>query len=257
MGTQSEDSDGEHCLDDLFSGAARCEDEVEQSDDDADWEEVCWTPDAQVPQILIHRRLAQCWSSARMMAEWILSSRGVIVKDAFCLELGASLALPSLAASVAGAARCVATDIYPSSGAEALETTMARNRRVQNRPDLFATVSARRLDWFKVPEDLGDLLGAADVVLCADVIYEQRAAPAIALAADLALRPGGCLVFASRVGRVGLDTFLEAALSGNSREPGAGSGFILEEEQPLQSARMGLGLTEEDEHRLWIMRKRG
>lgn len=235
---------------DLFScDAPQACDEVDIAgdEDETQWEVVEWAPgDPVMPSVIIHRQLAQCWASARMLSEWLLGhGRPAVQGASLVVELGASLGLPSLAASLAGAARCVATDLYPS-GAAALEATIARNRRALGRADLFGGVASRRLSWFEAPEALGDLHGAADVVLCADVIYESRAAPAIAFVADAALRTGGVLVFASRYGRVGLREFLASA---------AERGLALRCEQQLRSEHLGLALTLEDAHGLWVFDK--
>lgn len=261
-----EDADGDGELwscGDLFAGGSAggvgCE--VGREDDEADWEAVRWSSgDADFPEVLIHRHLAQCWPSARLLAEWLLGpGRSFVQGAALVVELGASLGLPSLAASAAGAGRCVATDLYPSGSAEALEATIARNRRALNKPELFGNVFGQSLNWFGAPAELGnDLRGTADVVLCADVIYERRAAPAIAATAEAVLRPGGSLVFASRYGRVGLDLFLKTAVSprvaADEREC---AGLLLRQESQLQSPAQGLGLSEEDLHGLWWFEKPG
>jgi predicted nicotinamide N-methyase len=113
---------------------------------------------------------AELWPSGRMLAH--ILAREVLVGQRV-IELGAGLALPSIAALTAGA-RVLATDWYP----EALAAARANARA--------AGLGLRTMlvDWFVPPVAL---LGARpfDLVVAADVLYEARNAEALA-----ALLPG-------------------------------------------------------------------
>lgn len=237
---------------DLFEGGDEADDTFPDDNDfDAVWEVIDWAPaDAPLPCVYVHRQLAQCWASARMISEWLLGpGRPVVEGAALVLELGAALGLPSLAASAAGSLRCVATDV-DSRGARAMELSVGRTRRAYGQPLLFAGATWQPLDWHQVPEALGELREAADVVIAADAIYESKAAAPLAAAAGASLRRGGTLIFASRRGRHGLDDFLRLAV-----EPPPGLGLRLVKEEPLVSVALGLGVDKGEEHGLWLFEK--
>eukprot|EP00933_Yihiella_yeosuensis_P014077 TRINITY_DN12756_c1_g1_i2.p1 TRINITY_DN12756_c1_g1~~TRINITY_DN12756_c1_g1_i2.p1 ORF type:complete len:192 (-),score=43.10 TRINITY_DN12756_c1_g1_i2:150-725(-) len=186
-----------------------------------------------------------------MLAEWLMGPGRELVNGEVCVELGAALGLPSLAASIAGASRCVATDLDPSGG-KAMARSVARNRRALSQPELFKNVEWRKLDWYKAEEGLGDeLCGKVSRVICADAIYEARAASVLASAANVALREGGRIVFASRLGRRGLNEFLDFAQA----PPPSGCGLVLLSEEPLRSNLQGIGLEEGEEHCIWHLQK--
>jgi predicted nicotinamide N-methyase len=98
---------------------------------------------------------AELWASGRALAE---SIAGRALRGARVIELGCGLALPSLAAAAAGG-RVVASD-WSSEALKLVESNAARNDLV---------VETAVLDWFK-PGDIGYF----DLVLAADVLYEER-----------------------------------------------------------------------------------
>lgn len=227
---------------DIFSKSS------EAAEDDGDWEEIRWAPPNAInPVIFIDSRADHCWASARMLAEWLRGPGSATVSNCDLLvELGASLGLPTLAACCSGARRGVATDLYLNGEAKALMRTIEFN------PDLNIgdRVSAQSLDWYQVPETIGELRGAADVALCADVIYAEKAAPAIVEAAAAVLRENGLMVFVSRYGRRGLDKFLQHAID-DDQAP-----FILLEQADISSPSMGLGITETELHGRWMFKRK-
>jgi predicted nicotinamide N-methyase len=99
---------------------------------------------------------AELWSSGRALADVVL---GRALRGARVLELGCGLALPSFAAAAAGG-RVVASD-WASSALSLVSGNAARNG---------LEVETMELDWFSPPADLGWF----DLVLAADVLYEQR-----------------------------------------------------------------------------------
>ena len=98
---------------------------------------------------------AELWASGRALAEDVAARA---LRGARVIELGCGLALPSLAAAAAGG-RVVASDWSD----EALGRVQANAERNG------LEVETVRLDWF----DPGDV-GYFDLVLAADVLYEDR-----------------------------------------------------------------------------------
>ncbi len=100
---------------------------------------------------------AELWASGRALAEAVFARS---LRGARVLELGCGLGLPSLAAAAAGG-RVVASDW----SAEAL--TLLQSNAERNDVALETMV----LDWFDPPYDE---LGSFDLILAADVLYEER-----------------------------------------------------------------------------------
>lgn len=111
------------------------------------------------------------------------------------LEIGCGLGLPGIVAGMRGA-EVTLSDYMP----EALD--LVRYNWMQNLGDRPATF--RRLDWREVsPED------SADIVLAADVAYEERFFQPLFAAFDQLVRPGGDLLL-SEPGRSISEPFLQA-----------------------------------------------
>lgn len=117
---------------------------------------------------------ADVWPSARILAERIAGMAGA---GQGLIELGCGIGLPSLAAAAAGF-EVLATDYY----AEALEFTEANAER-----NGIVGVDTRLVDWRKLPDDLGTF----DVILAADVLYEQPQAGLVAAVIDECLADDG------------------------------------------------------------------
>lgn len=100
---------------------------------------------------------AELWPAARSLAA-ILPPR---LDGRRVLELGCGLGLPSLVAARRGA-EVLATD-WAEDALDLLEENAARNH---------LSLRRRRLDWTRPPADLVE--EAPDLVLAADVAYEQR-----------------------------------------------------------------------------------
>jgi predicted nicotinamide N-methyase len=99
---------------------------------------------------------AELWSSGRALADVVL---GRALRGASVLELGCGLALPSFAAAAAGG-RVVASD-WSEAALELARENASRNE---------VSVDTMLLDWFDPPSDPGWF----DLVLAADVLYEER-----------------------------------------------------------------------------------
>ena len=99
---------------------------------------------------------AELWASGRALAESVV---GRSLRGATVLELGCGLALPSFAAALAGG-RVTASD-WSVSALDAVSSNAVRNG---------LTVDVLELDWFAPARDVGYF----DLVLAADVLYEER-----------------------------------------------------------------------------------
>jgi predicted nicotinamide N-methyase len=117
---------------------------------------------------------AELWPSGLALASYV-AAQGL---DSWrVLELGCGLGLPSLAAA-AGGARVLATDWAPDA-----VTLLGRNA-ARNRLQL----DVRRVDW----REAGSLeTRQFDVVLAADVLYEERNAAPLRVVVDELLAGGG------------------------------------------------------------------
>ena len=105
----------------------------------------------------------ELWPSGLALARAI---HGRALRGARVVELGCGLALPSIAAALAGG-RVLATDW--SAEAVALATENARRNGVE--------VDADVVSWYE-PDDLVER-GPWDLVLAADVLYEARNVPVL------------------------------------------------------------------------------
>ncbi|WP_165871567.1 class I SAM-dependent methyltransferase [Flaviaesturariibacter flavus] len=102
---------------------------------------------------------SRIWHSATALAAFLLQ-RPELIAGKRVLELAAGLGLPGLVAAEAAAA-VVVSDYLPEA-VDLLERNIAFSG--------MKNVSARRLDWNALPEDL-----RADVLLLSDVNYEPAA----------------------------------------------------------------------------------
>ena len=124
---------------------------------------------------------AELWPSAHVLAEHLAARdlRGLRV-----VELGCGVGLPAVVAAL-GRAEVLATDWY----ADALAFVQA------NAAAAGARVETLLVDWADPPRDLL-LRPAADLVVGADVLYEERNAAALAALVPRILAPQGELVVA-------------------------------------------------------------
>ena len=135
---------------------------------------------------------ADLWPSARALTRFLLDDPP---PANHALELGAGLGLPSLALRWLGH-EVLATDWY----ADALRFAEANAAR------LGLSLSTRLLDWRSPPPDLGRW----NLVVAADVLYEQRNAHVLAPLLRHLVAPGGCVLVADP-GRIYLGEFLNLA----------------------------------------------
>lgn len=169
---------------------------------------------------------ADLWPSARALAAEILDRPPPAGR---VIELGCGgLALPSLALASRGV-RVVASDYY----VEALE--FARANAVRNGIEPPTTML---LDWRSPPADAGRF----DLVLAADVLYEQRNAKALATLLPRLTAPAGRVLIADP-GRSHVEHF---------RRLVAAAGWRMEEAaRRLEAVPGGNGLQSIRIHSLW------
>ena len=121
------------------------------------------------------------WPSALAVAEHLVRI-GDRLRDRTVLELGCGLGLPSLVARRLGA-RVVATDNHPSARSF-IERNLALNGFDPG------DVAFRSLDWTERSSDLG----AFDLVIASDLLYESRQPGALAPALAFYCGEGGEIV---------------------------------------------------------------
>ncbi|HVH12931.1 MAG TPA: methyltransferase domain-containing protein, partial [Longimicrobium sp.] len=147
------------------------------------------------------------WPSARGLARHLLDDFPApadtqVSSDGWAgmrvLELGCGVALPSLALRSRGA-DVLATDWY----GDALRFARANAAR-----NGLAPMRTEMLDWRHPPPGAG-----FDLVIAADVLYEQRNAPILAALLPAVTAPGGTVLIADP-GRVYAGDFLRAMQEG-------------------------------------------
>lgn len=118
---------------------------------------------------------AELWPSAHVLAGEL---EGRDLTGARVVELGCGVGLPAIVAALRGA-DVLATDWYEDALGFARVNADAAGARV----------ATRLLDWNAPPADLA--AGATDLVIGADLLYEERNGPALAHLLPLLLRSGG------------------------------------------------------------------
>lgn len=125
---------------------------------------------------------AELWPSALALAAELEADD---LGGARILELGCGVGLPSVVAALRGA-EVVATDWYD----DALGFVRANARAAG------ADVATRLLDWNAPPGDLVAPGAARDLVIGADLLYEERNGPALAALLPRILKPGASALIA-------------------------------------------------------------
>ena len=136
---------------------------------------------------------ADLWPAAVVLARRVASMRG---GGRTLLELGCGAGLVATAAALSGF-DVTATDYYEDS---LLFTRLNVGRNGGSAP------AVRLVDWRNLPPDLG----AFDVVVASDVLYEHTYGTLVAAAVARALRPTGLAILADP-GRIAAGDFVDAA----------------------------------------------
>jgi predicted nicotinamide N-methyase len=132
---------------------------------------------------------AQLWPSAMAIGQYILEEPA-LVEGRSVLELGCGLGLGSICAARAGATRAHATDIEENALRFASANAAANG--------VADAVSVGRLDW-SAPR--GDHEDCYDVVLAADVVYDETAPKLLAELLPKLVSAGGVLLLADNADR--------------------------------------------------------
>jgi predicted nicotinamide N-methyase len=135
---------------------------------------------------------AELWASALALSQYLVASK-IDFKGKKILEIGAGLGLPSIVAAKLGAEVCV-TDYLP----EAVEFSR-QNFQINNLSNAKFDV----LDWRNPDETF-----AAEIVLAADIAYENRMFEYLPIAFKTLCKPGGT-IFLSEPNRGLAHFFLE------------------------------------------------
>jgi predicted nicotinamide N-methyase len=138
---------------------------------------------------------AQPWPSALALGRWVLEEPSLVAGRSV-LELGCGLGLASVCAALAGAPTVLATDLDD----DALRFAAAN--AAANGADERTAFSTRRLDWeaaaAPAPAD-APAHERFDVVLCADVLYDEEAPDLLARLLPRVCAEGGVVVRVCRV----------------------------------------------------------
>jgi len=149
------------------------------------------------------------WPAALILARWLVTQRKELLDDATVVELGCGCAVPGLAAALHGRPKAVhLTDLNPETLANAQENVQL-NREHFLVPDTAARVHVVAMDWGDESSYPAGAVGAVDVVLGSDLVYQKSLAPLLSQVLFKLLRPGGRFLYvAPATGRDGLPEFL-------------------------------------------------
>eukprot|EP00930_Biecheleria_cincta_P097460 TRINITY_DN89173_c0_g1_i1.p1 TRINITY_DN89173_c0_g1~~TRINITY_DN89173_c0_g1_i1.p1 ORF type:complete len:330 (+),score=42.54 TRINITY_DN89173_c0_g1_i1:164-1153(+) len=135
------------------------------------------------------------WWGGLLLSAWISHEKADFIRGQRIIELGCGAsALPSAAASMCGAAVALATDGCPAN-IGAARSTISCNEAV------LKSCSAMKFDWADGVAEAD--LAAWDVVLFADVLYKAGTSELLARTIAQLLRPGGMVLGAVGLHRVG------------------------------------------------------
>jgi predicted nicotinamide N-methyase len=145
---------------------------------------------------------AELWPSSIELARYCLERTGMCGRKV--LELGCGLGLAGIAAAMAGA-HVVFSDYEP------VALDFARSNVLKNLPSdvIGSRVKFRLLDWRSA-----DVIGPVDMIIGADVTYEQRNFLPILSFVRRALAHNGCAVFTDPDRTTGMSFFALAEQQG-------------------------------------------
>lgn len=143
------------------------------------------------------------WPSSIALARFVFR-HPQLVRAKRCIDVGCGLGLAGLGAALAGAASVQLADREPlalhcallsaeQNGLSPLPLGATQPHVSPVAAANLGTVCAALLDWHNVPASMD---ATFDVALCADVLYDNRAAEPVAALAHRVLKPGGMLLLA-------------------------------------------------------------
>ena len=141
------------------------------------------------------------------------------------LELGCGLGLASICAAKAGAHRVIATDLEASALDFALANAAANGINA-DADDADATFRVDQLDWTE-PDDSPAASAQHDLILAADVIYDEDAPLVLAPLLRRVTAEGGRVLLTDNADRPYADARREALLGLLCNAEGEGGGFTL------------------------------
>lgn len=149
------------------------------------------------------------WPASLILARWLVTQRKELLDDATVVELGCGCAVPGLAAALHGRPKAVhLTDLNPETLANAQENVQL-NKEHFLVPDTATRVHVTAMDWGDEASYPAGPVGAVDVVLGSDLVYQKSLAPLLSQVLLKLLRPGGRFLYvAPATGRDGLPEFL-------------------------------------------------
>ena len=130
---------------------------------------------------------AVIWDAARALAKHLVAS-GNKISGKRIIELGCGLGLPSITAAKLGA-DVTSSDFHPD----------CRPFLMRNAANNDVKLRFRRLDWRKIPDDIGTF----DIVMASDVLYDSKHIPYLVSAAAKLCGEKGVILVADP-GRSGL-----------------------------------------------------
>ena len=145
----------------------------------------------------------ELWPSAIAMSQYLVDNPELVTHKNV-LEIGCGLGLPSLVSAKLGASRVIASDYLPDS-LDFVQKNAQLNGLHQR------VLLARQVDWRMLDEDPD--FKNYDLILAADILYEQRYVDAFHLLLQ-SLRSGQRLVIAEP-GREVAASFITALVSGS------------------------------------------
>lgn len=133
---------------------------------------------------------AAVWNAGAYLADYLATAPAELLKGRNVVELGCGAGLCGVVAARRGASRVLLTD-----GSEAVLARAARNIERNGGGGAGDVLSTKQLQWGSVLDD--SLVGAFDVVIGSDVLYQSSAwRPFAQTAIELLAPRGGTLILA-------------------------------------------------------------
>ncbi len=165
---------------------------------------------------------ADLWPASIGLARYLMAENQVAIQGAKVLELGAGLGLAGLAAHLQGG-KVTVTDYEPAA------LHLAQYFWLINEQIPF---DAQVMDWRQPNPEL-----MADVVIAADVAYEERFYPDLLRCFQTVLRPGGRIIISEPNRKIGRSWLLSLVEDGKAQ-------LLKEEKVDLQGLETPVGIFE-------------